>query len=82
MVFLQKALQWLAISTNLFSKAPQASLQATKNKRIAIVGAGGGGLGVLKAIHDLPSEVKTHWIIDVYEQRHDIGGMWYVSCLI
>ena len=50
-----------------------------KDKRIAIVGAGPGGIGVLKAIHDLPSDVKSHWIIDVYEQRHDVGGMWYVS---
>lgn len=76
MVLWQRVLQWAAVSTKSFSKAPQASLEATKDKRIAIVGAGAGGLGVLKAIHDLPSEVKSHWIVDVYEQRHDVGGMW------
>src|SRR5258708_3665374 len=81
MVLLQRVLQWAAVSPNLFSKTPQVSLQATNDKRIAIVGAGAGGLGVLKAIHDLPSEVKSQWIIDVYEQRHDVGGIWCVCPL-
>ena len=78
MVDLQRILQWVVVSPNWFSKTPQASPQATKDKRIAIVGAGAGGLGVLKAIHDLPAESKSRWTIDVYEQRHDVGGIWYV----
>lgn len=79
MVLLQRVLQWAVVSTNLSSKTPPTSLQTMKDKIIAIVGAGPGGLGVLKAIHDLPSDVMSHWIVNVYERRHDVGGMWYVS---
>ncbi|GAA5915817.1 hypothetical protein JCM8208_006874 [Rhodotorula glutinis] len=45
-------------------------------KRIAIVGAGTGGLGALIALLDLPEEVRRGWTIEVLERREDVGGIW------
>ena len=77
-VLLQRVLQLRVPSANLFCKAPQASLQATIDKRIAIVRTSAAGLGVLEAIHDLPSGIKSQWIIEAHEQRHNVGSIWYV----
>lgn len=45
-------------------------------KRIAIVGGGSAGLGVLRALLDLPQEIRAAWEIDLYEQRDNVGGIW------
>ncbi|PCH40373.1 FAD/NAD(P)-binding domain-containing protein [Wolfiporia cocos MD-104 SS10] len=45
-------------------------------KSIAIVGAGSAGLGALKALLDLPEEVREGWEIVLYEARRDVGGLW------
>lgn len=50
------------------------------SKRIAIVGGGTAGLTMLKTLSaDLPSEVTKDWDIVLFEQREDIGGVWYVA---
>ncbi|KAJ3557315.1 hypothetical protein NM688_g1537 [Phlebia brevispora] len=46
------------------------------SKSIAIVGAGSGGLAVLKTLLDLPEEVRASWDIALYDQRRDVGGLW------
>ncbi len=48
-------------------------------KSIAIIGGGTGGLGTLKAILDLPEDIRREWRIDLYDQRDGIGGIWWVS---
>ncbi|PCH40375.1 dimethylaniline monooxygenase [Wolfiporia cocos MD-104 SS10] len=45
-------------------------------KSIAIVGAGSAGLGVLKAILDLPESIREDWEVVLYEQRRAVGGVW------
>ncbi|PSR74330.1 hypothetical protein PHLCEN_2v9947 [Hermanssonia centrifuga] len=45
-------------------------------KSIAIVGAGSGGLAVLKTLLDLPEEVRSSWEFALYEQHRDVGGLW------
>ncbi|CCL98935.1 uncharacterized protein FIBRA_00942 [Fibroporia radiculosa] len=45
-------------------------------KSIAIVGAGSAGLGVLKAILDLPLDIRSGWEVVLYERRRDVGGLW------
>jgi hypothetical protein len=45
------------------------------NKSVAIVGAGSAGLAMLKALVDLPE--GGGWEIVLYEQRRDVGGIWY-----
>lgn len=45
-------------------------------KSIAIVGAGSGGLAILKTIFDLPPDVRRDWEVVLYEQRRDVGGVW------
>lgn len=45
-------------------------------KSIAIVGAGSGGLAVLKTLLDLPEDVRLSWDIALYDQRRDVGGLW------
>ncbi|KAI0052406.1 FAD/NAD-P-binding domain-containing protein [Auriscalpium vulgare] len=47
------------------------------SKRIAIIGAGTGGISMLKTIMgDLPEEAREGWEVVIYEQRNDIGGIW------
>ncbi|KAJ8522333.1 hypothetical protein ONZ45_g1112 [Pleurotus djamor] len=48
-------------------------------KRICIIGAGAGGLAVLKAILDTPQHKSGSWDVTVYEARDDIGGIWLPS---
>ncbi|GAA5863813.1 hypothetical protein JCM8547_006073 [Rhodosporidiobolus lusitaniae] len=48
----------------------------SKPKRIGIIGAGTGGIGVLLAMLDLPEEVRREWTIEVLEKRGDVGGVW------
>ena len=50
--------------------------QPNITKSIAIVGGGSAGLAILKTLLDLPPEVRSTWNIVLYEQRHDIGGVW------
>lgn len=45
-------------------------------KSIAIVGAGSGGLAILKGLLDLPEDVRSTWEIVLYEQRRGVGGVW------
>ncbi|KAI5476895.1 FAD/NAD P-binding domain-containing protein [Pseudohyphozyma bogoriensis] len=58
------------------SGARQEAVQEISGKRIAIVGGGSGGLGVLAALLTLPEEVRKEWTIDLFEQRRDVGGVW------
>lgn len=53
--------------------APEAT------KSIAIIGAGSGGLAALKTLLDLPEEPRRSWDIVLYEQRSDVGGLWFAD---
>ena len=53
----------------------------SKSKSIAIVGAGSAGLAMLKVLLDLPENVRRGWEIVLYEEREDVGGIWYVSII-
>jgi cation diffusion facilitator CzcD-associated flavoprotein CzcO len=53
---------------------PVASSAVTKD--ICIVGAGPGGLSVLKIIKDTPQFKNGKWTVTAYEAREDIGGIW------
>jgi cation diffusion facilitator CzcD-associated flavoprotein CzcO len=47
------------------------------DKRIAIVGAGTGGIVMLKTfVDDLPKDITRTWEIVLFEQRDDVGGIW------
>ena len=46
-----------------------------KSKSIAIIGAGSGGLAILKTLLDFPEDVRSSWDIALYEQRRDVGGL-------
>lgn len=54
--------------------APSASRKPSKS--IAIVGAGSGGLAILKTLFDLPEHVRHDWEVVLYEQRRNVGGVW------
>ncbi|ORY88950.1 hypothetical protein BCR35DRAFT_350474 [Leucosporidium creatinivorum] len=59
--------------------APSSSSSAaspTSPKRIAIVGGGVAGLGALKALLDLPVHAQQGWVIDLFEERSRLGGIW------
>lgn len=46
-------------------------------KSIAVVGGGTAGIAALKALLDLPESTRRNWTIDLFEQREDLGGVWY-----
>lgn len=50
--------------------------ESKASKSIAIVGAGSGGLAILKTILDLPADVREGWEVVVYDERLDVGGLW------
>ncbi|KAG8920993.1 hypothetical protein FRC02_000493 [Tulasnella sp. 418] len=45
-------------------------------KSIAIVGGGTGGLTTLKTLLEFTQNKGIDWKIDLFEQRHDVGGVW------
>ena len=70
------ALSLLQIQVPLhLSSIPTADV--SDNKRIAIVGAGTGGIVMLKTLlGDLPKDITRTWEIVLFEQRDDVGGIW------
>ncbi|GJE98093.1 NAD(P)/FAD-dependent oxidoreductase [Phanerochaete sordida] len=64
-------------TTSVEVASPEARPNITKS--IAIVGAGSGGLAILKGLLDLPQDVRSTWEIVLYEQRRDVGGVWYAD---
>jgi hypothetical protein len=46
------------------------------NKTVVVVGTGSAGLAALKALLDLPPDVRAGWDIVAYEQRSGVGGVW------
>ena len=55
------------------------SVLTTAEKSVAIVGAGSAGLAALKTFLDLPENVRGNWNITLYEQRRDVGGIWWAT---
>lgn len=47
----------------------------TPTKRIAVVGTGAGGLAVLKALVQLPEDLRAGWDVVAFERRDGIGGV-------
>lgn len=65
-----------ADSTQIHEPGPSVHPHPNITKSIAIVGAGTAGLAMLKALMELPEEVRSTWRIVCYEQRRDVGGVW------
>lgn len=60
-------------------QVPFTTTEPSTVKRIAIVGGGTGGVTTLKSLLvDLPSETTHNWEVVLFEQRRDVGGVWYV----
>ncbi|KAF8585697.1 FAD/NAD(P)-binding domain-containing protein [Ramaria rubella] len=55
---------------------PPSPAHSPTKKSIAIVGAGSSGLAALKAILELPLELRQSWSVVLFEQRRDVGGIW------
>lgn len=67
----------------LSSKGTASELPVTTGqvKRVAIIGGGTAGLAALKTfVRDIPKPDGQHWEIELFEQRHDLGGVWSVLC--
>jgi ribulose 1,5-bisphosphate synthetase/thiazole synthase len=64
------------LSPSLVKQVPlQSYRDVSPTKSIAIVGAGSAGLAALKALLDI--DPRT-WEIVLYEERENIGGIWYI----
>ncbi|KAL5478743.1 hypothetical protein ACEPAI_2020 [Sanghuangporus weigelae] len=48
----------------------------SNSKAIAIVGAGSAGLAALKALLDVPYEIREGWNIVLFEERRNVSGIW------
>ena len=71
------ALSLLQIQVPLHLSSISPTADVPDNKRIAIVGAGTGGIVMLKTLlDDLPKDVTRNWEIVLFEQRDDVGGIW------
>jgi NADPH-dependent glutamate synthase beta subunit-like oxidoreductase len=57
----------------------QPNVVPTAGKSIAIVGAGGAGLAALDTLLQYKAAHQANWTITLFEQRHDVGGVWRVS---
>ncbi|KAH9000382.1 FAD/NAD-P-binding domain-containing protein [Lactarius akahatsu] len=75
---------WFRLALSLLQfQAPlhlsRVSLTAdVPDKRIAIVGGGTAGIVMLKTlVDDLPKDLTQTWEIVLFEQRDDVGGIWY-----
>ncbi|TFK41252.1 hypothetical protein BDQ12DRAFT_626589 [Crucibulum laeve] len=55
---------------------PASTNPTYEPKSIAIVGAGSGGLAMLKTILDLPEETRERLQFVLYDERDDVGGVW------
>ncbi|KIP05566.1 hypothetical protein PHLGIDRAFT_25039 [Phlebiopsis gigantea 11061_1 CR5-6] len=72
----QAVLSLLPLSSTLFQNPQQSIVPPLSSQSIAIVGAGSGGLAILKTLLDLPEDVRSTWEIVLYERRKDVGGLW------
>jgi cation diffusion facilitator CzcD-associated flavoprotein CzcO len=45
-------------------------------KRIAVIGAGPGGLAALKIFADTPEYNSGLWHLTAFEAREQVGGVW------
>ncbi|KAL0951308.1 hypothetical protein HGRIS_008015 [Hohenbuehelia grisea] len=70
--FVLSAVAGLGAQKHLNDYAPTAEF----TKSIAIVGAGDGGLAMLKTLLDFPNSTRGTWDITLFDQRHDVGGVW------
>ena len=74
---------WFRLALSLLQfqvPLPLSSISSTTDvpdKRIAIVGAGTGGLVMLKTlVGDLPKDITRTWEIVLFDQRDNVGGIW------
>ena len=79
------SLSWIWGQTNL-QKNPRIDNEQlkstvtnahTKQKSIAIIGAGSSGLSSLKTFLDVAESASQNWELVVFEKREDVGGVWY-----
>ncbi|KAH8996632.1 hypothetical protein EDB92DRAFT_1840960 [Lactarius akahatsu] len=71
------ALSLLQFRVSLHSSSVSSTVDVP-DKRIAIVGGGTGGIVTLKTlVDDLPKDLTQTWEIVLFEQRDDVGGIWY-----
>ena len=48
------------------------------SKSIGIVGAGSAGLSAIETFLRVARSTEQNWDIVAFEQRRDVGGVWYV----
>jgi len=55
---------------------PDPFLDTRGSKTVVIIGGGSAGLGALKALLDLPHDIRASWNISLFDEREDVGGVW------
>ena len=49
------------------------------SKRVCIIGTGANGLATLKALAETHQVQLGEWLLVAFEERDNIGGIWYCS---
>ncbi|EJD04876.1 FAD/NAD-binding domain-containing protein [Fomitiporia mediterranea MF3/22] len=65
-----------AFEQKVFGVGEDTLTLTNRDKSIAIVGAGSAGLAALKALLELPQEVRQNWEIVLFEERRNVSGIW------
>ncbi|GJJ15028.1 hypothetical protein Clacol_009301 [Clathrus columnatus] len=47
--------------------------------KVGVIGGGAAGLAALKILKDTDEITNGDWVVTAFEQRDDIGGIWYVK---
>jgi len=52
-------------------------LDPRATKRVCVIGAGCNGLATLKILAETHQAQSGHWKLVAFEQRDNVGGIWY-----
>ena len=76
--FVNPFLLWRDLGAETSLRNSHTLLRSPPSKRIAVVGGGTSGLSFLKVSKEYQKKYNLSWEVILYEQRHDIGGIWCV----
>ena len=76
--FINPFLLWRDLGAEKSLRNTHTLVRSPSSKRIAVVGGGTAGLSFLKVSREYQKKYNLSWEVILYEQRHDIGGIWCV----
>lgn len=66
------------LESNTTNTSEYNNINSRDKLRIGIIGVGAAGLAAIKALKDTDYVRTGIWEIVAFEERDDVGGIWYV----